>query len=193
MSMPTCTIIAGPNGAGKTTFAMNYLVEVAQCKKFINADLIASGLSPLSPETELLAASKIFLREIEEAIQKKENFAFETTLSGRTNLKRIEALQADGWHVELYYLYLPALQISIERVAERVRHGGHDIPLDSLKRRYPRSLYNLLHLYAPICDTTVCLDNSDEIPTIIFTQRNNEDRKIENSLIYGKMVSGAER
>jgi predicted ABC-type ATPase len=91
--IPTCWIIAGPNGAGKTTFALEYLPKVAGCTNFVNADLIAAGLSPLAPERELIAASRIFLREIEEHIARREDFAFETTLEGRTYLLLIERLR----------------------------------------------------------------------------------------------------
>lgn len=97
--MPTCWIIAGPNGAGKTTFALEYLSKVAECTHFVNADLIAAGLSPLVPERELIAASRIFLNEIEENISRRENFAFETTLSGRSYLRLINRLQRDDWQV----------------------------------------------------------------------------------------------
>lgn len=82
--MPTCWIIAGSNNAGKTTFALEYLPKVAECTHFVNADLIAAGLSPLVPKRELIAASRIFLNEIEENIKRQENFAFETTLSGHS-------------------------------------------------------------------------------------------------------------
>lgn len=105
---PTCWIIAGPNGAGKTTFALEYLPTVAGCSRFINVDLIAAGLSPLAPERELLAASRIFLREIETRIRAREDFAFETTLAGRTYLKLIERLHGDGWRIELIYRHCPA-------------------------------------------------------------------------------------
>lgn len=94
--MPSCWIIAGPNGAGKTTFALDYLPRVAKCTHFINADLIAAGLSPLAPESELIAASRIFLAEIETRIQKQEDFAFETTLSGRSYLKLIKRFKTQG-------------------------------------------------------------------------------------------------
>jgi len=110
---PLCSIIAGPNGAGKTTFALSYLPEYAHCRNFVNADLIASGLSPLSPEREWLAASRLFLQEIENYITRREDFAFETTLAGRTYLRLIRRLLADGWRVELYYLWLPSMEMSI--------------------------------------------------------------------------------
>ena len=83
--MPTCWIIAGPNGAGKTTFALRYLPQVAGCRRFINADLIAAGLSPLAPERQLATASRLFLQEVDSAIKAGEDFAFETTLAGRTS------------------------------------------------------------------------------------------------------------
>lgn len=190
MNPPVCTIIAGPNGAGKTTFALKYLSEVAHCQRFVNADLIASGLSPLLPELEQMAASRLFLKEIKQATRRRENFAFETTLSGRGYLKRIRELQTDGWKVALIYLYLPDVKLSAERVAERVRHGGHDIPMQSILRRYPRSLNNLLKLYAPLCDTTICMDNSSKTPQLIFTQT-EEERTIENHLIYQQLLEGS--
>ena len=142
--MPTCWIIAGPNGAGKTTFALEYLPKVAGCTHFINADLIAAGLSPLAPERELVAASRILLHEIEECITKSEDFAFETTLAGRAYLRLIQRLQKLGWQVELIYLALSSVEMSKLRVAERVAHGGHSIPAKDIERRFARSLQNLL-------------------------------------------------
>jgi len=141
---PACWIIAGPNGAGKTTFALQYLPELAGCSRFVNADLIAAGLSPLAPERELAAASRLFLREIEAHTAARQDFAFETTLAGRGYLRLIRRLRADGWRVELIYLALPSVGLSRLRVAERVRHGGHDIPVADIERRFPRSLRNLL-------------------------------------------------
>ena len=142
---PVCRIIAGPNGAGKTTFALKYLPEVAHCRAFVNADLIAAGLSPLDPEQQLLAASRLFLGEIEQHIRSRRDFAFETTLAGRGYLRLIRRLRADGWRVELLYLALPSVEMSVLRVAERVAHGGHSIPQADIERRFPRSLNNLFH------------------------------------------------
>ena len=87
--MPTCWIIARPNGAGKTTFALEYLLTVAGCWRFINADLIVAGLSPLAPEQHLLAASRLYLRELEDCIASRQDFAFKTTLSGRSLVGRV--------------------------------------------------------------------------------------------------------
>ena len=186
MAKPVCTIIAGPNGAGKTTFALHYLDKTT---RFINADLIASGLSPLSPELQQMKASRLFLKEIKESIDRKENFAFETTLSGKSYAKLVQQLQADNWVVNLIYLYLPSVKMSLERVEERVKHGGHNIPTESILRRYPRSLKNLIELYSPLCDTTICFDNSNKLQKFIFTQE-KETRTIENNERFQKLFAG---
>ena len=190
MTPPNCTLIAGPNGAGKTTFALTCLPDVANCRNFVNADLIAAGLSPLSSDREWLAASRLFLREIDNYIQRRENFAFESTLSGRGYLRLIRHLLADGWRVDLYYLWLPSVEMSIERVAERVAHGGHDIPRDSIVRRYPRSIANLLAYYAPLCSSTICVDNSTTVPEVIFVQ-GTAGRTVENRKLFEAMRQGA--
>jgi len=186
MAKPVCTIIAGPNGAGKTTFALQYLDKTT---RFINADLIASGLSPLSPELQQMKASRLFLKEIKESIDRKEKFAFETTLSGKTYIKLIKQLQSTGWNVDLIYLYLPSVEISLARVAERVKHGGHSIPKASILRRYPRSLKNLIELYSPLCDSTICLNNSNESQLIIFTQEKGSRIVIEEQN-YQQILKG---
>ena len=121
---PVCWIIAGPNGAGKTTFALRYLPEVADCRNFVNADLIAAGMSPLAPERERVAAGRIFLSEIERYIQTRDDFGFETTLAGRGHLRLIRRLRATGWRVELIYLALANVEMAKLRVTERVLHGG---------------------------------------------------------------------
>jgi predicted ABC-type ATPase len=168
--MPVCWIISGPNGAGKTTFALEYLPSVVGCQQFINADLIAAGLSPLAPERGLVTASRLFLNEIERCIAAKSDFGFETTLAGRGYLRMIRRLQAVGWRVELIYLALPNVGFSRARVAERVVHGGHAISPEDIARRFPRSLHNLLHSYSPAADRTRCFMNRDKRPELIFRE-----------------------
>lgn len=167
---PTCWIIAGPNGAGKTTFALKYLPEVAGCRNFVNADLIAAGMSPLAPDSKRVAASRIFLNEIERHIEARRDFGFETTLAGRGYLRLIRRLKTSGWRVELIYLALPDAEMAKLRVAERVRHGGHDIPVPDIERRFLRSLENLFTVYAAMADRTVCFMNGGETPEIVFVQ-----------------------
>jgi len=188
--MPTCWIIAGPNGAGKTTFALDYLPKIVGCTHFVNADLIAAGLSPLAPERELLSASRLFLKEIEHAITRNQDFAFETTLAGRGYLKLITRLQNKGWNVELIYLALPALEMSKLRVQERVTHGGHNIPLKDIERRFPRSLKNLLGEFSSAVDHCVCFINHGERPVLVFEEQNNE-REIINQQYYNLILNKA--
>ncbi len=140
---------------------------------FINADLIAAGLSPLAPERELLAASRIFLGEIEERIAAREDFALETTLAGRSYLRLIERLRSAGWRVELIYLALPSVEMSKLRVAERVVHGGHNIPVADMERHFPRSLRHLLDDFSYCVDACSCFMNAGEHPQMVFEQHGN--------------------
>lgn len=188
--MSTCWIIAGPNGVGKTTFAMEYLPKVAQCTHFINADLIAAGLSPLAPERELMAASRLFLTEIEDRIDKGEDFAFETTLAGRTCLGLIQRLRQKGWTVELIYLALPDVEMSKLRVAERVTHGGHNIPRKDIERRFPRSLHNLFNNFSHQVDRCLCFMNDGDKPILIFEQ-NGSHRHIIHADYYHLLQKAA--
>lgn len=183
-AQPTCFIIAGPNGAGKTTFAMKYLPGLG-CLRFINADDIARGLSPLNESSALLAASKIFLHKIDEHIALKQNFAFETTLSGKAYLPKIKEWRKNGWRVELIYLYIPNAKTSALRVKQRVAQGGHNIPADAIARRYPRSLENLFE-YMKHCDFVYCLDNSGSSITSIF-DGHGKDIKIYNVEIFNEI------
>ena len=159
MRQPICTIIAGPNGAGKTTFALDYL-PLVDCHIFLNADMIAAGLAPFRAETKRVEAGKLFLREIEQSIVSRENFAFETTLSGKAHLSKVRRMLAEGWRVNLIYLWLPRVEASTNRVKRRVQQGGHNIPEQDIRRRYPRSLENLFRFYAPLCTETEYFDNS---------------------------------
>ena len=167
---PTCWIVAGPNGAGKTTFALEYLPQIAGCQVFVNADLIAAGLAPLAPERMRMAAGRLFLREVARNIASRRDFGFETTLSGRAHLRLVRRLKADGWRVELVYLALPSVEVAELRVAERVRHGGHDIPLPDIERRFVRSLDRLFNDYVTLVYRTVCFFNVGPTPQLVFTQ-----------------------
>ena len=159
-TQPTCYVIAGPNGAGKTTFALRYLPEITGCKNFINADLIADGLSPLDPTKVQLAAGKTLLREIQLNVIKRVDFAFETTLSGRSYARLLKELRSNGWKVVLFYLWIPSAEFSRLRVEQRVETGGHDIPDDAILRRYSRTVSNFLNVFTPLCDEVFCYDNS---------------------------------
>lgn len=190
-AIPVCRIIAGPNGAGKTTFALKYL-PLAQCRHFVNADLIAAGLSPLAPEQQSVAASRLFLRQIEQHIHADRDFAFETTLSGRTYLRLIQRLRSQGWRVELVYLALPSVELSKLRVEERVKHGGHSIPAADIERRFPRSLRNLFGVYADAVDYICCFLNTGETPELVFTRDGGAESIFQN-VIYQQLLHEAQR
>src|SRR2546428_2877243 len=96
-------VIAGPNGVGKTTFARKFLPKYANCKNFVNADLIAEGMSPFSPEAAAVRAGRLVLSEIRFFSQRRASFAFETTLSGRSNLRLIEKLEKKGYKVHIFF------------------------------------------------------------------------------------------
>jgi len=147
---PIIHIIAGPNGAGKTTFAEQYLPGLAECSEFLNADLIAAGLSPYSPERQNLRAGALMLERMRELVADRVTFSFETTLAGRGYRRMIPEWRRAGYLVRLYFLYLPHVQFAADRVRNRVRQGGHDIPEDVIRRRYRRGLGNFFESYCSI-------------------------------------------
>lgn len=160
-------IIAGPNGAGKTTFARSFLPAEAQCPRFINADLIAAGLSPFAPEAAAIKAGRLMLGEIAGCARRGESFAFETTLSGLGYLARIREWRAEGYHVALFFLSLPNAEAAVARVAERVRQGGHDIPAHVIRRRFAAGLRNFEQSYKPAVDAWAKFDNMGERPILL--------------------------
>jgi predicted ABC-type ATPase len=159
-------IIAGPNGAGKTTFARSFLPAEAQCPRFINADLIAAGLSPFAPEAAAIRAGRLMLAEIDDAVARGESFAFETTLSGVGYLRHIRQWRGLGYHVGLFFLRLPDPETAIARVAMRVRQGGHDIPEAVIRRRFAGGVRNL-HRYKFEVDTWAVYDNAGTEPLLL--------------------------
>lgn len=167
MSERRVLIIAGPNGAGKTTFARAFLPEEANCPRFINADLIAAGLSPFEPEAAAVRAGRVMLEEIDGCIARGESFAFETTLAGRAYLRRIVAWRAAGWHVTLFFLALSDAEAAIARVAGRVQQGGHDIPDDVIRRRFTAGRANFDRLYRQAVDDWLLYDNAGDEPLLL--------------------------
>lgn len=160
-------IIAGPNGAGKTTFARSFLPEEAQCPRFINADLIAAGLSPFAPENAAIKAGRLMLQEIAECVRNGESFAFETTLSGLNYLTHIHHWREQGYRVSLFFLALPDAEVAIARVAERVRQGGHHIPEKVIRRRFVSGLRNFEETYKRVVDAWAIYDNVGESPLLL--------------------------
>ena len=184
---PICYIVAGPNGAGKTTFALQYLPKIVSCNNFINADEIAKGVSPLNFEAGLLQASKIFLQSLNQKLENKETFAFETTLSGRSYLTQIPQWQQDGWKVVLIYLYIPSAEFSAFRVQQRFEQGGHNVPAETIVRRYPRSIKNLF-LYSKVCDQTFCFNNEQEMVASVFERTKGQPVEIIDKVTYSRIM-----
>jgi len=160
-------IIAGPNGAGKTTFARDFLPAEAQTLTFINADLIAAGLAPFNPETASFEAGRLMLEEIDECVEAGKSFAFETTLSGHTYLKKIAVWQAMGYQVKLWFLSLPSADVAVSRVALRVSQGGHNIPEDIIRRRFEAGLDNFYSFYSKVVNSWVLYDSYHRPPRLI--------------------------
>jgi predicted ABC-type ATPase len=164
---PRCIVIAGPNGAGKTTFARRYLPGNARVIHFVNADLIAAGLSPLKPELAAIAAARMVLTEIDRLAKARADFAFESTLSGRTYVRRLESWRRAGYRVEIVYLKLKSPQLALRRVAARVRQGGHDVPRADVLRRYARGWRNFEMIYRPLADSWAIYENSGQTPQLL--------------------------
>jgi len=164
--MKTCILIAGPNGAGKTTFATEFLPAEAAMENFLNADLIAAGLSPFAPEKVAIEASKILLDRVRECLRKGESFALESTLSGKSHLRLLLQAKSKGYRIILHFLTLPTVELAQERVRQRVKQGGHHIPADVIKRRFERGLANL-DRYKQIADDWKVWDTAYGNPELI--------------------------
>lgn len=165
--MKRVIIIAGPNGAGKTTFARTFLPAEAALTTFVNADLIAAGISPFKPEAAAIRAGRLMLAEIDRLAAAGESFAFETTLSGHTYLRRIDAWREAGYVVELMFLSLGSAEEAIARVAMRVRQGGHDVAPEVIRRRFATGLRNFLDFYRDRVDVWQLFDSSGVVPRLL--------------------------
>ena len=165
-------IIAGPNGAGKTTFAREFLVREAGCPSFVNADLIAAGLSPFTPEQAALRAGRLMLKEIRAYVRRRESFAFETTLSGRLYAGYIPQWQKTGYRIKLIFLSLPDAEMAVRRVRIRVAQGGHDVDESVIRRRFDKGWNNFHNIYKRLVDAWVLYDNSGESPQLIDEGKN---------------------
>jgi len=157
-------VIAGPNGAGKTTFAREFLPYFAKCEEFVNADFIATGLSPFSPRDAALQAGRLMLQRIHDLAAQRKSFGFETTLAGKSYTRLFQYLKLHHYSIHLIFLWLPKVDLAIKRVQDRVRQGGHSVPEADIRRRFKRGIHNLFSVYRPLIDTWTLLDNSGPKP-----------------------------
>ncbi len=162
-SMPTLYIIAGPNGAGKTTASYTLLPEVLHCDEFVNADDIAKGLSPFNPEGVAIEAGRIMLTRVKHLLSENKTFAFETTLATRSYVGLIKEAKEKGYEIELVFFWLNKAETCIERVKTRVLEGGHNIPEETIKRRYERGVNNFVNLYEPLVDKWMLFDTTHSV------------------------------
>ncbi len=184
--MPNVYIIAGPNGAGKTTFAERFIPHYTDCTEFVNADMIARGLSPFAPDRVSLQAGRIMLERLRWLAEKGLDFAFETTLSGKTYARFLRRLRTQGYQTHLFYLWPSDADTTLARIANRVSQGGHDIPEPTVRRRFNRSIWNLFHIYMPVVDNWRIFDNSGDTPSTIAFKEEGEYRVI-NVRLFEKL------
>jgi len=185
---PTVYVIAGPNGAGKTTFAVNYLPAFVQCREFVNADLIAAGLSPFAPETQAIRAGRLLLTRIEELSEARSDFGFETTLAGRNYVRMLKDMKTAGYRLELFFLWLPSADLAVSRVENRVRQGGHSVPEETVRRRFNSGLRNLSHAYLTPMDAWYFYDAS-RYPPVLVAHENEGQRHVHETELYESIAS----
>jgi predicted ABC-type ATPase len=167
MPRPIVHVIAGPNGAGKTTFARVFLAGAPGGESFLNADLLAAGLSPLAPGTMELRAGRLLLERWHELASTRANFAFETTMSGRTYGRMLWRLKDQGYEIRMAYLWLDSSDLSLRRIRQRVRKGGHNVLPEIVLRRHLPGIRNFLHFYLSLADEALLFDASGERPILI--------------------------
>jgi len=174
MSQPIIYLFGGSNGAGKTTFARAYLPNENPGARFLNADEIARGLSPFSPQTIALKAGRLMLKEIRGCIAARQSFGMESTLSGKTYINLLSEARQAGYEIELHYLWLPTAEMAVLRVRQRVKKGGHSVPEIDIRRRYQRSIDHLLEDYLPIADRWSIWDNETAGPILLADSANDD-------------------
>lgn len=177
-------IISGPNGAGKTTASLEILPELIKCEEFVNADEIARGISPFNPESVAIEAGRIQLERIKMLINKGADFSIETTLATKSYKNLIRHAQLEGYDVELLFFWLPSPDAAIERVKKRVSEGGHNIPHDTIVRRYRNGLKNLFNIYIPIVNSWSIINNFEVGSQYIATGQCGCVKIFNNDLFY---------
>jgi predicted ABC-type ATPase len=187
--MPNLYIIAGCNGAGKTTASYTILPEMLNCKEFVNADSIAFGLSPFNQGEVAIEAGRIMLNRIDALLQSKEDFAIETTLASKSYVAFINKARDAGYKITLVYFWLSSPREAQQRVASRVKNGGHHIPDEIVQRRYYRGLYNLHRLYIPVCDFWIIVNNDTGKPELIVSGEFGQSQIIYNTDIWNIIKS----
>lgn len=190
--MPRLYIISGCNGAGKTTASYSLLPEMLDCKEFVNSDEFAKSLSPFDPSQASIQASRYMLMKVRYLLKRNEDFAVETTLATRTLLKIVKAAQDAGYTVTLLYFWLNSPELAIARVKARVATGGHNIPEETIRRRYNVGIDYFFNIYAPISERWILADNSQIPFRVIAEGSKNDVINIKDEETYKKIHAIAE-
>ena len=177
--MPRLYIISGCNGSGKTTASYSLLPELLECSEFVNSDEFAKHLSPFAPESAYITASRFMMRKIAYLFDRRADFCLESTLATRSLLKMVRKAQAQGYFVTVLYFWLSSPDMAVARVAARVAAGGHDIPEETIRRRYRVGLQYLFHDYMPVCDKWMLADNSSP-PYVLVAEGTKKGLVIKN-------------
>jgi predicted ABC-type ATPase len=189
--VPSVYMVAGPNGAGKTTFAAEFLPGFVNCREFLNADLIAAGLSPFAPETQNLRAGRLLLTRIKELTRARQDFGFETTLSGRSYITLLNRIKNEGYRVVMFFLWLPSADLAVARVKNRVRQGGHQVPEAVIRRRFGSGIRNLFQLYRPLLDAW-WLYNASHLPPTVIAQEQHGKLELFDSKLFAQIKKSSE-
>ncbi|OIO35857.1 MAG: hypothetical protein AUJ74_04630 [Candidatus Omnitrophica bacterium CG1_02_44_16] len=184
-------IIAGPNGSGKTTFAKKFLPDYAKCLHFVNADLIASGLSPFSPQIAAMKAGRLVLEQLHDLTNKDVDFAFETTLSGKTYINFLKKIKQRGYRLHLFFLWIPNTELALARIKDRVAEGGHNVSANDVRRRFARSIHNFFQFYRSLLDSWMLFDNSGLVPKLIAEEKDGHADILDKDL-FDKILKGQE-
>jgi len=178
--MPNLFIISGCNGAGKTTASMTVLPETLECHEFVNCDEIAKGLNPLNPDSAKVTAARLMLVRIKKLISLDADFAIETTLATKSYHALVKNAQERGYNIKLLYFWLQSPELALQRVAERVKNGGHNVEEHIIRRRYSSGIRNLFKLYLPVVDYFILIDNSVMPREVIAEGNMHEAVKVYN-------------
>lgn len=182
-------IIAGCNGAGKTTASYTILPDILNCREFVNADEIARGLSPFNPEVNAITAGKLMSQQIQKLLKENATFSIETTLASRSYLKLIKQAHTSGYFISLIYFWLKSPQMAESRVKQRVKEGGHNIPTETIYKRYWTGLQYLFDLYLPVVDQWMIFDNSQSSRIMVAEGGLSIPKQIFNKRIFNDVQS----
>ncbi len=186
-NVPSVVVIGGPNGAGKSTAAPRLLRGALRVDEFVNADVLAQGLSAFRPETAAIEAGRVMLQRFDELVRAGMSFACESTLSSVTLARHLRRWQTQGYRVHVVYLWLPRVELALRRVRLRVESGGHSVPAETIRRRFTRGRLNFFTRYAPVADSWRLYDAATASgPQLVATGNREGRRRILNRNLWAQ-------